>query len=170
MEQKFKLFSVSTYVCQSHASNLSLSVESAPEVGHSFTHACPDCKEGTYELFKNWAAKQLGDPRSEEDEAKEVPVEYKKAKDISFKRNERGGLILPPISNYKRLCQKQRVVRAYAGAIYSKLMPPIFLAHLLRDIPGDFTGSSTSAFPYSLSAKSDQTIILSECVPEIQII
>ena len=33
-------------------------------------------------------------------------------------------------------------------------------------ITGDFTGSSTSAFPYSLSAKNDQTIFSSECIPD----
>ena len=56
---------MSTHVRQSHPSNLSLSVESTPEVGNSFTHACPEWKEGTYELFKDWAAKQFSGPRSE---------------------------------------------------------------------------------------------------------
>jgi hypothetical protein len=96
-------------------------VESAPEVGRSFTLACPDWKEGTYELFKDWAAKQLTDPTSEDDDQEgEVPVEYKKAKDISFQRNDGGELILPPMSDYRKIRQKQRVVRAYAGAVYSK--------------------------------------------------
>jgi hypothetical protein len=36
----------------------------------------------------------------------------------------------------------------------------------LRDVTGDFTGSSTSGFPYNLSAKNDQTIFLPECVPD----
>ena len=58
----------------------------------------------------------------------------KKAKDISFKRNESGKLILPPMTEYRKVHQKQRVVHAYAGAVYSKLMHPIFLAHVLRDI------------------------------------
>ena len=167
MEQKFKTFSMSTYVRQSHPSNLSLSVESAPEVRNSFTHACPEWKEGTYKLFKDWAVKQFSDPRSE-DEGKEgdAPVEYKKAKDISFKRNGSGGLILPPMSEYQKICQKQRVVCTYAGAVYSKSMHSIFLAHVLRDIKGDFTRSSTLAFPYSLLAKSDQTIFALECVPD----
>ena len=62
MEWKFKPFSTSTHVRQSHPSNLSLSVKSAPEVGNSFTHACPEWKEGTYELFEDWAVKQFGDP------------------------------------------------------------------------------------------------------------
>jgi len=157
---------LSCHISQLRTSNLSLSVESAAEVGNSFTHACPDWKEGTYELFKNWAANQLGEPRSEDEVEEEIPVEYKKAKDISFNRNESGGLILPPLSQYRRVRQKQRVVRAYVGAVYSKSIHPIFLMHLLRDMTGDFTGSSTSAFPYSLSAKSDQTIFSPECVPE----
>jgi hypothetical protein len=40
------------------------------------------------------------------------------------------------------------------------------LTDILRDITGDFTGSSTSGFPYSLSAKNDQTIFSPECVPD----
>lgn len=141
-------------------------MESAPEVGNPFTHARPDWKEGTYEVFKDWAAKQFGDPRSEDEAEEEVPVEYQKAKNITFKRNETGGLILPPMSDYRKIRQKQRVVRAYAGAVYSTLMHPIFSTHILRDITGEFTGSSTSAFPYSLSAKTDQTIFSPECVPD----
>jgi hypothetical protein len=38
-------------------------------------HACPNWKEGTYELFKDWATKQLTDPQSEDEaEEGEVPV------------------------------------------------------------------------------------------------
>ena len=68
MERKFKPFSTSTQFRQSHPSNLSLSVKSTPEVGNLFTHACPKWKKGTYELFKDWAAKQFGDPRSQDEE------------------------------------------------------------------------------------------------------
>jgi hypothetical protein len=44
-----------------------------------------------------------------EDEAEEgeVPVELKKAKDISFTRNKSSGLILPPMTDYKKIQQKQ---------------------------------------------------------------
>ena len=102
MEQKFKPFSMSTHVRQSHPSNLSLSVKSTPEVRNSFTHACPEWKEGTYELFKDWAVKQFSDSRSEDEgEEGDVPIEYKKVKDISFKRNGSGGLILSPMSEYR---------------------------------------------------------------------
>ena len=89
-----------------------------------------------------------------------------KAKNISSKRNESGGFILPPMSDYHKIRQKQRVVQAYVGAVYSKSLDPIFLTHLLKDITGDFTGSSTSSFPYSLSAKDDQSIFSPECVPD----
>ena len=109
---------MSTHVRQSHPSNLSLSVESTPEVGNLFTHACPKWNEGTYKLFKDWAVKQFGDPRSQDEgEEGDVPVECKQVKDISCKRNESGGLILPPMTEYIR--QKQRVVHAYAGAVYT---------------------------------------------------
>ena len=83
-------------VSQLHPLDMTPSVESAPAVGNSFTHACPNWKEGTHELFKDWTAKQFADPSSEgEAEEGEVSVEYKKAKDISFKRNNSSELILP---------------------------------------------------------------------------
>jgi hypothetical protein len=61
-----------------------------------------------------------------EDEAEEgkVPVEFKKAKNISFMKNESGGLILPPMTDYKKIRQKQRLVHAYARAVCSKSMHP----------------------------------------------
>ena len=100
MEQKFKPSSMSTHVRQSYPSNLSLNVKSAPKVRNLFTHACPEWKEGTYELFKDWAVKQFSDPRSEDEGEGDVPVEYKKMKDILFERNGSGGLIIPPMSEY----------------------------------------------------------------------
>ena len=139
-------------------------MESAPEVGNAFTHAYPDWREGTYEMFKGWAAKQFGD--STADDEANVPVQYLKAKNISFKRNQSGDLILPPMSDYKKLCQKKRIIHAYVGAVYRESIQSIFLSHFLREIIGDFTGSSTSAFPYSLSAKENQTIFSPECVPD----
>jgi hypothetical protein len=67
----------------------------------------------------------LTDPQSEDEaEEGEVPVEFKKAKDISFTRNESGELILPPMTDYKKIQQKQGLVRTYAGAMYSKSMHP----------------------------------------------
>jgi hypothetical protein len=100
----FKLFSRCSDVDQWCASNLSLSIESAPQVRNSFTHACPNWKEGTYELFRDWAAKQLTDLQFEDEaEEGEVPVEFKKAKDISFTRNESGGLILLSMTDYIKI-------------------------------------------------------------------
>jgi hypothetical protein len=89
-------------------------------VGNSFTTAYPDWREGTYENFKSWTLKQLGtrDPDSDDDE--EVLVQYQKAKDIEFETNEIGDFILPPLQNYKTVKQRQRVVRGYIGARYSK--------------------------------------------------
>jgi hypothetical protein len=67
----------------------------------------------------------LTNPQSgDKAEEGEVPVEFKKAKDISFTRNESGGLILPPMTDYKKIQQKQRLVHAYAGAMYGKSMHP----------------------------------------------
>jgi hypothetical protein len=49
----------------------------------------------------------------------EVPVNFKKAKDLEFKRNSSGEFILPPIGNFNTTRQRQRVVRGYIGAVYS---------------------------------------------------
>ena len=59
-------------------------------------------------------------------------------------------------------------MHTYAGAVYCESIQPIFSSHLLRDIVGDFTGSSTSAlsFTVSLSAQKDQTIFSPECIPD----
>jgi hypothetical protein len=41
-----------------------------------------------------------------------------KAKDIKFQKNEEGEYILPDMSNYRTIRQKQRFIRGYIGAIY----------------------------------------------------
>jgi hypothetical protein len=93
-------------------------MESSALIGNTFTNSCPDWKEGTYDNFKDWALKQFGVTEPDSDEDAEVPVQLQKAKDIKFSKNIRGEFILPPISNYKTIRQKQRVVRAYIGAVY----------------------------------------------------
>jgi hypothetical protein len=95
-----------------------LSVETNPIVGNPFTNSCDNWKEGTYEHFKEWAKKQLDVEDSELDDKEEVDVQFKKAKDITFERNEDGDLILPPMEDYQKVRQKQRVVRGYIGAVY----------------------------------------------------
>ena len=45
-------------------------------------------------------------------------MHFQKAKDLEFKKNKFGELILPPLVNYKTIRQKQRVVRGYVGAVY----------------------------------------------------
>ena len=99
---------MSIYLIWSHTSHPTPSVESAAEVGNPFTHAYPDWKEGTYEILKDWALKQFGGSTSD-DEA-DIPVQYQKAKDISFKRNKSGDLILPPMSDYKKLHQEKKII------------------------------------------------------------
>ena len=42
-------------------------------------------------------------------------------------------------------------MHTYAGAVYCESIQPIFSSHLLRDIVGDFTGSSTSALSFTVS-------------------
>ena len=101
-------------------SNLFPSVESPVVAGNSFTHSYPDWREGTYENFKDWAAKQFQLKEKDSDDEAEVPVHMQKAKNISFERNEKGFLILPPRMDFKTNHQRQRVIHGYIGAIYSK--------------------------------------------------
>jgi hypothetical protein len=89
-------------------------------VGNSFTNSCPDWKEGTYESFKDWAVRQFGLKDLESGDEAEVPVNLKKAKDISFKVNRKGHLVLLPLSNFRKTRERQRVVRGYIGAVYSE--------------------------------------------------
>jgi hypothetical protein len=119
MEKTFTPFSWSMNLPYLHASYLISSVESSPLVGaNNFTSSTPDWREGTYENFKDWASKQFGTKEFDSDDEAEVPVHMTKAKLIPFERNKRGDLILPPMTDYKTVRQKQRVIRGYIGAVY----------------------------------------------------
>jgi hypothetical protein len=134
--------------------------------GNAFTISCNDWKEGTYENFKDWALKQFDINPPDSDDEGEVPVQMMKAKDIKFEQKETGELILPPLSNYKTVRQKQRVVRGYIGAVYRQLIHYIFLISFLTILIGDFTGSPRSAFPYTLASKDGQEIYSPDSVPQ----
>jgi hypothetical protein len=67
----------------------------------------------------------------ETDDEAEVPVDMLKAKDINFERNSSGELILPPMSDYKTIRQRQRVVRGYIGAKYSQSLQLVFFPFFL---------------------------------------
>jgi hypothetical protein len=95
-------------------------MESAPVVGNPFTTSCSDWKEGTYDMFRDWAMKQFGTKESDSDEEREVRAHMRKAKDISFDIDKRGMLILPPLSDFRWLREKQRTIRGYVGALYSQ--------------------------------------------------
>jgi hypothetical protein len=100
-------------------------------VGNCFTNSCPEWREGTYENFQQWAANQFGAKDQDSDDEEEVPVHFKKAKDLTFEKNDDDEFILPHISDFKTIRQKQRVVRGYIGAVYSMFSHPIsiFLSH-----------------------------------------
>lgn len=106
------------YLLASHPNS---SVESPPVVGNTFTQACPDWREGTYDNFKEWAARQFGVKDLEPGDEMDLPVQMKKARDIEFKTNKKGHYILPSRSDYKRTKEKQRVIRGYIGAVYRAL-------------------------------------------------
>ena len=71
-----------------------------------------------YENFKEWAVRQFGVKDLVSDDEADVPVNFKKAKDLTFERNNDGEFILPKFSEFKTIRQKQRVVRGYIGAVY----------------------------------------------------
>ena len=121
MDRMFIHFSKSIYFKTSflHVSQWISSVESKPMVGNAFTNSCPDWKDGTYEIFKDWAVRQFGVKELESDDEAEVPVHMQKAKDIAFKRSKKTGYILPSMSNFRTTRQKQRVIRGFIGAVYS---------------------------------------------------
>jgi hypothetical protein len=98
------------------------SVESSPANGNLFTNSFPDWRDGTYEMFKDWAGKQFGTKELDSDDEAEIPVHRQKAKDIQFEVNKRGFFILPPRSNFKTIRERQRVIRGYIGAVYRPLM------------------------------------------------
>lgn len=103
-----------------HSSNEISSVATTPNVGNPFTNTYPDWEEGTYNNFKEWAVRQFGLKELNSDDEAEVPVDMQKAKKIVFKKGKKGYYILPPMSEYKKIKQKQRVIRGYLGAVYSK--------------------------------------------------
>lgn len=103
------------------------SVETSPEAGNAFTASCNDWKDGTYSNFNDWALKQFDLKELDSDDEGEVPVHLMKAKDIIFERKKTGEFILPPMSNYKTVRQKQRVVRGYIGAVYRQSIHSIFI-------------------------------------------
>lgn len=88
--------------------------------GNSFTNSCNDWRDGTYENFKEWAVRQFGHKDLDSEDEAEVPVHRMKAKNIDFKTNKQGVLVLPPIEDFKTTRERQRVVRGYIGAVYRK--------------------------------------------------
>jgi hypothetical protein len=93
-------------------------MESSPIAGNTFTNVHKDWKEGMYENFKDWSVGQFGLREMESGDEAEVPVNFRKAKEIIFEKNRRGEFILPPMENYKKIKEKQRVIRGYVGAVY----------------------------------------------------
>lgn len=93
-------------------------MESSPIAGNSFTNVHKDWKDGMYQNFKDWSVGQFGLREMESGDEAEVPVNFRKAKEIIFEKNRRGEFILPPMENYKKIKEKQRVIRGYVGAVY----------------------------------------------------
>ena len=75
-----------------------------------FTNSCDEWREGTYETFKEWALRQFGVEELDSNDKAEVPAHLQKARDLPFDKNDCRVFILPPMHNYKTICQKQRVV------------------------------------------------------------
>lgn len=118
MDRTSALFSESKCISGWDAVHPLCSVETSPDVGNAFTQSRSDWRDGTYENFKDWAMKKLGSKEDSDDDA-EVPVRFQKAKDISFDRKKNGTLLLQPMSDFRTVKDRQRVIRGYIGAIYS---------------------------------------------------
>jgi hypothetical protein len=127
-------FSVGFPIPYENSAEENYSIEGTPSAGTAFTNSYADWREGTYELFKEWSLKQHGLKEPDSDDDTDVPVHLQKAKDIPFERNTIGDFILPPLSNFRTVRQKQRVVRAYIGAVYSMdILPILFCVIELMD-------------------------------------
>jgi hypothetical protein len=131
----------------------------------SFTKACPDWKEGTFENFKDWSWKQFEEQELDSDDNVEVPAHMQKAKDIEFKKDDSGEFILPPRSEFKTNRARQRVVRGYLGALYRQDILLMFFPFLIWSL-GDFTGYQKASFPYLSAGEENQKIFSPECVPD----
>jgi hypothetical protein len=130
MEKTLKVFSELNTASHWHqrVSNSNFSVESSPIVGNSFTNSYKEWRDGTYENFKEWAIKQFGFEDLDSDDEAEVPVDAQKAKDIPFTMNKKGHIVVPNKSQYKRIRERQRVVRGYIGAVYSEyFVTPLYI-------------------------------------------
>lgn len=162
------LFSKSEYPTYLQTTHILFSVESVPGQGNSFTNTHPDWKEGIFDKFNEWASKQFGLKEMDSDDDAEVPVDKQKAKDIEFEKDESGVLILPPMDEYNTVRQRQRVVRGYIGAVYSRFFFLFFFISfiILIEMIGEFTGYRSSAFPFSLAEKEGQTIYSPKCAPD----
>ena len=82
-------------------------------------------------MFKDWAVGQFDLKDGESDDEDVLPAQIPKARDIFFQKNKKGVYVVPPISNFKTVREKQRVVRGYIGAVYRKsiqsMVSPFFL-------------------------------------------
>ena len=147
--------------------NMNRSVETTPSNGTAFTSSYPDWREGTYENFKEWSMKRLGVKEPDSDDDAEVPVQMQKAKNIEFETNDLGDFVLPPLRDIRTVRGKQRVVRGYIGALYSKHLHRFqgFFSKLFI-LTGQFTDNKTAAFPYTLDSKPKQTIFDKASVPK----
>jgi hypothetical protein len=67
--------------------------------------------------------KQFGEKDLDSDDEADIPVHMQKAKDMVFEKNDGGDFILPPKTDFKKIKEKQRVVRGYIGAVYSQSIP-----------------------------------------------
>ena len=72
-----------------------------------------------FELFKDWVVKQFGFEELNSEDEMDLPVDAQKA-NLIFEKNKNGDFIIPEKSNFKLICQKQRVVWGYIGTVYSQ--------------------------------------------------
>jgi hypothetical protein len=127
MAKMFMLFSAYSIHAHRHAPHLSPSVESSPVVGNAFTHAGEDWRDGTYEHFKDWAARQFGIEDLESDNEAEVPVHEMKAKNVLFERNEDGDLIAFNVELQKCMSETK-----WHSSIHRSCLSLVDPAHLLE--------------------------------------
>jgi hypothetical protein len=108
--------------------------------------------------------KQFGLDELDADDDAEVPVLMQKAKNIEFERDEGGQLILPPMSEFKTIREKQRVIRGYIGAVYRQYIHFIIISVSELKLRR-FHGESKGCFSLYVCFRTSTTDILSAFSP-----
>ena len=105
---------------------------------------------------------QFGVEELDSNDKSEVPAHLQKERDLPFNKKDHRVFILPPMHNYKTICQSRGLFEDIFGLFIIRHFLPFF--NFLTLETGEFTGHAKATFPYLLVAKDGQMIYLPDCV------